>query len=101
MSLLLFTTSCQGRPPQWIHKCGCAQGLSGTTAVYIRTEPHNVDFLLLVTPSLGLSRGDDFQHSDLNCGVGFQVMLSLGAPLPFWLVILGVRWQDDLKLFQT
>lgn len=88
MGLLLLTTFCRVRPSQQIHKCVCAQCLTGTTGDYIRREPHAVDFLLLVVPSLGLSRGDDFQHSNLNCGVGFQVMLSLGAPLLFWPVVL-------------
>lgn len=84
MGLLLFTTFCQGRPSRWLHKCGCAQCLSATSGDYIRMEPYIVDFLLLVALSLGLSRVDGFRCSDLNCWVGFQVMLSLGASLLLW-----------------
>lgn len=76
--------------------CAC---VCGTTGDYVRMEPHTVGFLLLVALSLGLSRGDGCQCSDLNCRVGFQVMHSLGASLLLWPRALAARFQDGMKLF--
>lgn len=61
-----------------LHKCGCAQSLSGDR---IKGKPHTADFLLIVAQGLGLSKGDDFQRC--------------------WSVLLSGIWSDALSASTT